>query len=255
MSLLDTGLEVDEHMEGLLDLSHSKKIIMLPLTQLEPNKLNPHFDTIDELKQFAEEIYEQGGIRDPLHVYHRNSDNKYVILGGHKRYYACCMNRDKYPDAQSIIPAIVEDNPEDEVHEIIMIEELNQHRNYTDEQLLARARILNDAYIQLVERNQRPPGEKRKWFAKKLNCGIKKAERFIHIIEGRYDEEDTKLKSNQPKFKNSPNVQFEDVRIHLQRKLKTKVKITNKTVSFSYSSIEDFNRLLELLGCENVVNE
>ncbi|MCI9092959.1 MAG: ParB N-terminal domain-containing protein [Coprobacillus sp.] len=250
----DIGLEADEHMEQIIDLSHRKNITMIPLTQLMPNKLNPVFDTKEDIERFSEEIYEQGGVRDPLHVYEDNLNNKYVILGGHKRYYACQQNRKKYADAQSIIPVIIEPAPSNEAEEIIMIEELNQHRNYTDEQLLERTRRLYFAYEELVKIHKKPKGQKRDWFAKKLNVGSKKAERFIHIIEGKYSAEETKLK-NRSRCKNPLNKNYEDVRIHLQRKLHTKVKITDKTIIFSFTGIDDFNRLLEMIGCENVVNE
>ena len=253
--LLDIGLEADEHMEQLMDLSHKKKIDMIPLTQLVPNELNPLFDTQEDIEQFAEEIYEQGGVRDPLHVYKHQIKNEYIILGGHKRYYACIRNREKYSDAQSIVPVIIEPTPINETDEIIMIEELNQHRNYTDEQLLERARRLYSAYEMLVKENRKPKGQKRDWFAKKLNVGSKKAERFIHIIEGKYSAEETKLTSKKPRFKNAPNRNYEDVRVHLQRKLCTKVKITNKAITISYTSVDEFNRLLEMIGCGNIVNE
>lgn len=41
----------------------------------------------------------------------------------------------------------------------------------------------------------------------------------------------------------------------MQHKLGTKVKITQKTIVLSYANVDDFNRLMELIGCGNVVNE
>ncbi len=41
----------------------------------------------------------------------------------------------------------------------------------------------------------------------------------------------------------------------MQRKLKTKVKITKSSISISFSDVDDFNRLLSIIGCEDVVNE
>lgn len=248
------GLEVDEHMEKIFDISFNKRVTMISLENVVPNKNNLDFDTQQEIEQFAEEIYEQGGIRDPLHVYRRQKDNKYVLLGGHKRYYACLINKSRYSDAQRTVPVIIEQQPKDEIEEIILIEELNQHRNYNDKQLLARAKRLYEVYCLLIEKDRKPKGQKREWFAKKLNVGEKKAERLIHIIEGRYAEDQTKL-TNKRKLKNAPNEQYEDVRIHLQKKLSTKVKITKNTLVISFEDVNDFNRILEEIGCENVVNE
>lgn len=246
--LTDLGLMPDEHMETLLDLTHSKKIEMIKLSQIQPNPFNLDLDTEEEIQHFAEEVYEQGGIREPLHCYLDEEYNKYILLAGHKRYNACLINREKYSDAQSIVPVIVEEKPSDPIKERLMIEELNQNRNYDDKKLLIRSRRLHTIYLALEERGEKPKGEKRKWFAKKLCCGEKKAERLIHIIEGRYSPNETKLK-------NAPNRQFEDVRTHMQHKLKTKIKITNNSITISYHGIDDFNRVLELIGCGEVVNE
>ena len=246
--MISTGLQADSHMKKILDSSHDKDLRMISLNEIRPNKLNLQFDTNEEVRLFAEEVYLQGGIIEPLHAYRDETDNKWVLLSGHKRYYACLINLRNYKDAQSNVPVIIEQKPEDEIIERLRLDEFNQSRNYDDDKLLIRAKNLYEIYTALAARGEKPSGEKRKWFAKKLSCGEKKAERFIHIIEGRYDEKETKLK-------NAPNRQYEDVRIHLQRKLNTKVKITKNTISFSYSDTEDFNRLLELLGYENIVNE
>lgn len=246
--LTDLGLSPDDHMESLLDQKHSKRIEMISLTQIIPNPYNLQLDTEEELINFAQEVYEQGGIREPLHAYRDIESNKYVLLAGHKRFQACLINRGKYNDAQSSVPVIIEEKPKDIISERLMLDELNQNRNYDDKKLLIRARNLYKLYQQLEKQGSKPAGEKRKWFARKLCCGEKKAERFIHIIEGKYKENETKLK-------NSPNKQYEDVRVHMQYKLKTKVKITSKAITISYQNVEDFNRLLELMGCGDVVNE
>ncbi len=252
--MLNINMDVDPNLESTLDNHFDKRIKMIPINKIVPNSLNNDFDTEEEIKIFAEEIYDQGGVREPWHVYRDEDRNKYVLLGGHKRYYACLVNIAKYKDAQHIVPVIIESRPSDWVAETLFIEELNQHRHYDDRKLLIRARGLYKVYDELVARNEKPAGEKREWFAKKLNCGIKKAERFIFIIEGRYSENDTKL-TKKPKFKNSPDARYEDVRVHMQRKLKTKVKITKSSISISFSDVDDFNRLLSIIGCEDVVNE
>lgn len=246
------GLDVDHDMEQLIDPKYNKRIKMIPLLQIEMNPLNHEFDSEEEIKMFADEIYDQGGVRDPVHLYRKENSDKYVLLGGHKRTRACLLNLEIHKDAQTVIPAILESMPRDWVEETLMLEELNQNRHYDDEKLLIRAKGLYMVWMELIDRNEKPLGERRKWFAKKLGCGIKKAERFINIIEGKVEEKNTKL-SNKPKY--SPDKQYEDVRIHLQYKLKTKVSITNNSLNIKFCNVDDFNRLLELIGCDGIVNE
>lgn len=242
---------IDYNLQGILDDAFDKRIKMMPIDCFIYNELNGDYDTVDDILLFAEEIYEQGGLKDPVHAYRRDEDNKYVILGGHKRIKACRMNLKHHKDAQTMIPTIIEPKPKDWVEETLLIEELNQHRKYNDDQLLERTAKLMKVYDELSSRNQRPQGEKRVWLARKLGCGIKKAERYLHILDGRYSKNETKL----TRHKNTISKEYEDVRVHMQHKLGTKVKITQKTIVLSYTNVEDFNRLLELIGCGNVVNE
>ena len=249
--MINIDMNIDPNLQGILDGGFDKRIQMLPIDCFVYNDLNGDFDSIDDILLFAEEIYEQGGLKDPIHAYRRSEDNKYVILGGHKRIKACRMNLKHHKDAQTMIPTIVEPKPDDWVDEMLIIEELNQHRTYNDDQMLERTEKLLKVYKELERRNKRPQGEKRVWVARKLNTGIKKAERYIHIVEGRYSRDQTKL----TRKKENLFREFEDVRVHMQHKLGTKVKITQKTIVLSYTDVDDFNRLMELIGCGNVVNE
>lgn len=159
---------------------------MVSIYDIEFNPLNDQGDTQEELEEFAAVLHEEGQIRSPLNVY-RLSDNpsfKYRLLGGDRRLHALLINAEKYEEAQRMVPVIIEKRPDNPIEEEQKILELNEHRSLTPEKQKRLVGRYLRIYRELEKEGKKPKGQVRKWIATKMNIGEKKAEKYIHEIEG-----------------------------------------------------------------------
>ena len=73
----------------LLDtVEYKEKIVDIPLTQIAPNDLNPRKRFVDTEEDILIESILSKGLLNPIIVYKRKKDNRYVILDGERRYRA-----------------------------------------------------------------------------------------------------------------------------------------------------------------------
>ena len=172
--------------DNFIDQSKELPTRMVSIYDIELNELNPLQDSEEAITEFADAIYEEGQIRSPLNVYRNKegSGKKYRLLGGHRRLRALLLNAERYGDAQKMVPVIIEKNSSDEIEEKMKILELNEHRSLTPEQEKIIVREYLNVYRQLESNGQKPKGQVRKWIASRMNIGEKKAEKYIHELEG-----------------------------------------------------------------------
>ena len=83
----------------LLDtVGYKERIIDIPLSQIEPNVLNPRKRFVDTEEDILIESILAKGLLNPIIVYKRKKDNRYVILDGERRYRAFQkINRKEIP--------------------------------------------------------------------------------------------------------------------------------------------------------------
>jgi ParB family transcriptional regulator, chromosome partitioning protein len=75
--------------KGIIDtVEYRDKIIDIPLSQIEVNTFNPRKRFIDTEEDALIESILSKGLLNPIIVYKRRTDNKYVILDGERRYRA-----------------------------------------------------------------------------------------------------------------------------------------------------------------------
>lgn len=73
----------------LLDtVEYKERIIDIPLTQIDPNALNPRKRFVDTEEDILIESILSKGLLNPIIVYKRKKDNRFVILDGERRYRA-----------------------------------------------------------------------------------------------------------------------------------------------------------------------
>lgn len=229
----------------------SAKIVSI--YEISFNEMNNMNDTEEEIEIFAESIYQAGGVRSPLNVYSYRGEpgKKYKLLGGDRRLRALLLNSRRYPDAQQTVTVILEPVPADELEEEEKILELNENRKLDDNQKRKLCERYLHLYRNLEQAGRKPKGQLRDWMAMKMSIGIKKAEALIHDIEGMKRKKSDETLKEREKL----NLFREDLRTHIQNVVQTKVKVTSKSVTFSYSGDEDLQRLLDVLGLGEVVNE
>lgn len=75
--------------DNLLDtIEYKARIVEVPLTEIDRNPLNPRKRFVDTEEDALIESILQKGLLDPITVYKRKSDGRYVILDGERRYKA-----------------------------------------------------------------------------------------------------------------------------------------------------------------------
>ena len=84
--------------ELINEIEYDSRIIEIPLSKIQVNEFNPRKKFVEtEEDELIESIIEKG-ILNPIIVYKKSKDGKYVILDGERRYRASLkLNKDKIP--------------------------------------------------------------------------------------------------------------------------------------------------------------
>ncbi len=281
---LGTGLEkiFGEHISSMIeDIQNNANLddfgrrISLKVDDVHPNPYQPRrtFDQ-SKLQELANSINEHG-VFTPILV--RKAASGYELIAGERRLRASKLA------GKEEIPAILVEFDDTQMMEISLleniqredlsvIEEANAYQqllnnlNYTQEQLAQRIgksrehvsntlRLLKlpQSIQQMVVEGKLSMGQVRPLIALESETEIKALANKI-VNEQLTVREVEKLvrgitnvgpKIKQPKELDAATL---DVQRRLQRKYSTRVKITNNSINFSYADIEDFNRIIEMLG-------
>ena len=79
--------------------------------------------------------------------------------------------------------------------------------------------------------------ETRQWIAGYLGCSARTVQKYINALKGKKKED---FKEPSPKLEYAEGL--------LRDRLSTKVTITEKKITVSYTGIDDLNRVLDLMG-------
>lgn len=246
------------------------------LSKIRPNPYQPR-KTFDQaaLEELAESIKENG-VFQPVLV--RKSLSGYELVAGERRFRASKLAGKKD------IPAIVVDFDDKQMMEISLLENIQRedlsiievanaydqliHKlDYTQEQLAKRMnksrsnitnilRLLNlpDSVKQMVSEDKLSYGHARTLLAvedkdklEELANACVKEGLSVRALEKMVKKlSDAKPESGKKETEKDPFVK--DVEDRLQKKFSTKVDISPKTITISYSNVEDLNRILEIMG-------
>ena len=247
----------------------------LKLSEIRPNPYQPRKDfDKNELQELADSIKENG-VFQPILV--RKSLSGYELVAGERRLRASKLAGLKE------IPVIIKDFNDKEMMEISLleniqrkdltpIEEANAYEqlikklNYTQDQLakrIGKSRVNVTNLLRLLTL----PNEVQKLVSdSKLSYGqartllaLDSEDKIIDLAnrcvkEGlsvRQLEDLTRKPTPKAGGKQKPkkkNPYIEDVKDRMQRKLATKVEISDKAITIRYNSTKDLNRILEKLG-------
>lgn len=249
----------------------NEEIIELNVEELRPNPYQPRtvFDE-DALNELAESIKENGVI-EPIIV--KKSIKGYDVIAGERRLKASKIAGKK------TIPAIIRQLSDDKMAEIALLENLQRENltaleearaykslqeklNLTQEQL-AKKVSKSRSHITNMLGLLRLPNEVQDMIQeKKLTMGharalskledrdeiIKMADEIANEkLSVRNVEEKSSEKKKKVETKKKRN-EYEYVQDMLREKLDTKVKIKDKKIEITFVSIQDLNRILEIMN-------
>ncbi|MDO4198487.1 MAG: ParB/RepB/Spo0J family partition protein [Erysipelotrichaceae bacterium] len=261
--------DIIEDISANTDKSSAKS---LPIKQIRPNPYQPR-KKFDEaaLNELAESIKENG-VFQPILV--RKSLSGYELVAGERRLRASKIA------GKSDIPAIIVDFDDKQMMEISLLENIQREdlsiievaeaydqliskMGYTQEELSARMnksrsnitnilRLLNlpDSIKEMVNEGKLTYGHARALLS--LDDTSKMEELAKKTVkEGlsvRELEKSVKKKDTPKKKENEKDPYVKDVENRLIRKFSTKVEISGKNITISYNSVDDLNRILEIMG-------
>lgn len=280
-----TALFGSEVLTAIEDIQHGKidpgvKTAEIKVSDIRPNPYQPRkvFDE-DALKDLAESIKEHG-VFTPILI--RKSVQGYEIIAGERRWRASKLAN------KETIPAIVMDFTETQMMEISILENvqredlnpleeasayqhLAERLNYTQE-VLAQRVGKSRVYVANIMRLLKLPAQVQKMVTdKKLTMGhvrplvtiededlaielankiVKEglSVRNVEVLVKDVTEGNVPHKTNvKPLREKDPNLVY--VENLMELKLQTRVIVDRGEIKIKYTSNDDLNRILELLGC------
>ena len=252
------------------------EVVELDLNELRPNPYQPRkkFDE-EALNELASSIKEHG-VFQPIIV--KKSIKGYEIVAGERRYRASKMI------GLEKIPAIIKDFTDDEMMQISLLENL-QRENLTSIEEAKAYKAIIDASNLTQEELAKKVGKSRSYITNilglltlptsiqndilnnKISMGharvlskieddnkIKElADRVIseglsvRELEDLVKEE--KVEKKVKVVRTTSNNEYKSVEGKLKEKLGSDVKVSNNKITIKFSSVQDLNRILEILDC------
>ncbi len=250
----------------------NEEVIEVALNELRPNPFQPrkYFDET-ALSELSESIKEHG-VFQPIII--KPSVKGYEIIAGERRYRASQMA------GLEKIPAVIRELTDQQMMEIALLENLQREDlsaieeanayvaildklSLTHEELAKRVGKSRSHITNLIGLLKLPEIVQNMVINKEISMGharvLSKLGNYNQMIslanrivkEGltvRQLEQMNSPKEKKAKVKKEDEYQYTYFQSKLRDKLGTKVKIDEKKISIAYSSVEDLNRLLDLMG-------
>ena len=164
----------------------SGALCMIPLDDLLPNPKNPYPLLWEGDMEKLMDSIEDTGLLEPVSAYPMD-DGKYMLVSGHNRREAYRRLRAEREDGThrwDRVPCVIAEKPSSEAEERIILVEANRQRVKTPMILTMEMETIGDAYYELVQAGQKPPGRKRDWIAKQMDITSARVGRLAKISKG-----------------------------------------------------------------------
>ena len=277
----DDSITFEEIEDEIVDnAKKNKEVVELNLSDLRPNPYQPRKIFDDEaLNELAASIKEHG-VFQPIIV--KKTIKGYDIVAGERRFRA------SKKAGLTTIPAIIKDFTDEEMMNISLLENLQREDLTAIEEANAYKAIIDASGITQDELANRvgksrshitnmlgllklPKSVQDMILYNKISMGharvlskLEDKEKIEELAEKIVSEDlsvreieelskDKELKRVSPINRVSKNNEYKDVETLLKEKLGTKVKISNNKVTISFSTVQDLNRILEIMNSD--INE
>lgn len=274
------NLDLNSFERQVYESASNEEVVEISLKELRPNPYQPRKVFNEEaLNELAASIKEHG-VFQPIIV--KKSIKGYEIIAGERRYRASLLAE------KETIPAIIRDFSEEQMMEIALLENLQREDltsieeayayknmleklNLTQEELAikvgkSRSHITNilglirlPKQVQNMIANQNISMGHARILSKIENEDkiIELANKIVdeklsvrdieNLVNGSNIEKKVKI-DRKPKETNNDYKYVEDI---LREKLDTKVKIKDKKIEISFTSVADLNRILEIIDIKD----
>ena len=229
-----------------------KRNITINVEDVRPNPMNMYHFEDEVIDSLANSIKKYGQLENAT-VYEDTSKNdgcKYTLIGGESRYRAIISLVEKGEHEGNFNVTVV-DKPNENDDELEMLLHDNIQRHKTKKTMIKEIELYEEIYKRMVEKGQRPAGEKREWIGYKVG------------ISGRNVDRLKKEFLEQPSTDNSNNqIEREITNKDINNAIRRNVKALKKTVKMmedkgdiDISLIEEFNDIINNLERVNLIND
>lgn len=250
-------------------------IIEIPLDELRANPYQPRKNFDEEaLKELSSSIKEHG-VFQPIIV--KKSIKGYEIIAGERRYRASKMA------GLNTIPAIVKDFSDEEMMQIALLENLQRENLTAIEEAKAYKNIIESMNITQDELAKKigksrshitnilgllklPKSVQDMVLFNKISMGHARVLSKLDDVQKQEDlaqkiiDEDISVRkleqlvydnpSKISKHRNTSNNEYKYIENYLKEKFGTSVKINNNKLVINFSSVQDLNRILEIMNVD-----
>ena len=161
-------------------------LCLIPLDDLLPNPKNPYPLLWEGDMEKLMDSIEDAGLLEPVSAYPMDG-GKYMLVSGHNRreaYRRLRAERDDGTHRWDKMPCVIAEAPDSAAKERIILVEANRQRVKTPKILTMEMETIGDAYYELVQAGQKPPGRKRDWIAKQMDITSARVGRLAKISKG-----------------------------------------------------------------------
>ena len=229
-----------------------KRNITINVEDVRTNPMNMYHFEDEVIDSLANSIKKYGQLENAT-VYEDTSKNdgcKYTLIGGESRYRAIISLVEKGEHEGNFNVTVV-DKPNENDDELEMLLHDNIQRHKTKKTMIKEIELYEEIYKRMVEKGQRPAGEKREWIGNKVG------------ISGRNVDRLKKEFLEQPSTDNSNNqIEREITNKDINNAIRRNVKALKKTVKMmenkgdiDVSLIEEFNDIINNLERVNLIND
>ena len=274
------NLDLNSFERQVYESASNEEVVEISLKELRPNPYQPRKVFNEEaLNELAASIKEHG-VFQPIIV--KKSIKGYEIIAGERRYRASLLAE------KETIPAIIRDFSEEQMMEIALLENLQREdltsieEAYAYKNMLEKLNLTQEELATKVGKSRshitnilgliRLPKQVQNMIANQnISMGharilskIENEEKIIELANKIVDEKlsvrdienlvngsdiEKKVKiDRQPIETNNDYKYVEDI---LREKLDTKVKIKDKKIEISFTSVADLNRILEIIDIKD----
>ncbi len=272
----DENLDLEQMEKQIYESASNEEIMELPIEELRANPYQPRKIFDDASLQELSESIKEHGVFQPIIV--KKSVKGYEIIAGERRVRASKLA------GRKTVPAIIRAFTDEQMMEIALLENLQRENlsaieeatayhsmienlHFTQEELakkvgksrshitnmLGLLRLPNDVQ-KMVLKEEISMGHARvlskledQSQMKMLANKVTKDHMSVRELEDYTNQEHFERKERQERHKKGTSSEFKYVEELLRDKLDTKVKIKDKKIEITFTSVADLNRILEIL--------
>lgn len=225
------------------------------VSEIRRNKLNRLHISDTKVAALAWSMQQTGQLENAT-VYEDDLQDgkKYTLIGGETRWRAMCLLFDKGAVNGEFYVTIIP-RPATVFEEKRLIRDDNIQRKKTDEDMYFDILDAEEEYEWLCENGKAPTGKKRDYVGKLIGMSGRNVDNIKKKFDGINPLTGYPKPVEQDKKKTKENPHLKDLGLKVEKLYQCRVKVSDKSISFTCKDTDELNQLLETLGIQKQLDE